>query len=114
MAADIQKKKKNKDKDAIRDNKTYNQVAFMYNMDGGGGTSAAKTSPNDIGKWTLSEPRESNLSQKEQRVYLGLLDRFAGYSSGQPFKNTQGRYSVKFQKNDRLRCIVKTSFSLSY
>ena len=60
----------------------------------GGGTSAAKTSPNDIGKWTLSEPRESNLSQKEQRVYLGLLDRFAGYSSGQPFKNTQGRYSV--------------------
>ena len=89
----LQKKKKNKDKDAIRDNKTFNQVAFMYNMDGGG-TSTAKTSPGDIGKWTLSEPRESSLSQKEQRVYLGLLDRFAGYSSGQPFKNTQGRYSV--------------------
>ena len=64
-------------------------------MDGGGTSAAAKTtSANDIGKWTLSEPRESSLSQKEQRVYLGLLDRFAGYSSGQPFKNTQGRYGV--------------------
>ena len=32
----VQKKKKNKDKDGIRDDKMYNQVAFMYNMDGGG------------------------------------------------------------------------------
>ena len=90
-------KKKKKQKKKKKDNKSYNQVAFMYNMDGGGGGAPiAKKKPEDVGKWKLSEPRESNLNQKEQWVYLGLMEKFAGYTSGQPFKNSQGRHFSAF------------------
>ena len=87
-----QKKKKNKGNktggdNEIKDSKSYNRVAFMYDMD----ASTPTKSFDDVGKWKLSEPRESSLNQKEQWAYLGLMDRFAGYTSGQPFKNSQGR-----------------------
>ena len=90
-----QKKKKNKGSktggdNEIKDSKSYNRVAFMYDMD----ASTPAKSFDDVGKWKLSEPRESSLNQKEQWAYLGLMDRFAGYTSGQPFKNSQGRDSV--------------------
>ena len=92
-----QKKKKKKGNkagdDATKDSKSFNKVAFMYDLDGRG-NSMAKSTPDDVGKWKLSEPRESSLSQKEQRVYLGLMEKFAGYTSGQPFKNSQERRSV--------------------
>ena len=69
-------------------------MAFMYsNM-------AAKSS-DDVGKRKLSEPRESNLSQKEQWVYLGLMDRFAGYTTGQTFKNSQEREDFNIYKHMR-------------
>ena len=93
------KQKKKKNKGNAKDKESYKKVAFMYsNMDGG--APAAKSS-DDVGKWKLSEPRESNLSQKEQWVYLGLMDRFAGYTTGQTFKNSQEREDFNIYKHMR-------------
>ena len=89
------KKKKNKKKKgddngldehgAAKDN--YNMAAYAYAMGAGG------AAPSN-GEWKLAEPRESNLSHKEQRHYLGLMEKFAGYTNAQDLKNVQGTQSA--------------------
>ena len=87
------KKKKNKKKDKGDDNgleeqgdakkDSYKMAAYAYAMGAGGGASSR-------GEWKLAEPRESSLSHKEQRHYLGLMEKFAGYTNARDLKNVQG------------------------